>query len=89
MFSDLANETEGRNRGKKRKQSEPGSGAWINSFWLDTYGQGMMGLDVINFEWAAYLQSYSTGIIGVPNSSQHFPVFNKLIIAGYKYNSTM
>lgn len=49
----------------------------------------MMGFGVINFEWAAYLQSYGAGIIGGSNSSQHFLVFNKLIIAGYKYNSSM
>ena len=51
--------------------------------------EGMMGPDVINFEWAAYLQSYGAGIIGGSNSSQHFLVFNKLIIVGYKYNASM
>lgn len=43
----------------------------------------------LNEQRAAYLQSYGTGIIGGSNSSQHFLVFNKLIIMGYKYNSSM
>lgn len=47
--------------------------------------EGLMGLSV---QWAAYLQSYGAGIIEGSNSSQHFLVFNKLIIAGYKYNSS-
>lgn len=42
-----------------------------------------------NEQRAAYLQSYGVGIIAGSNSSQHFLVFHKLIIAGYKYYSSM
>lgn len=50
---------------------------------------GMMGPGVINLneQWAAYLQTYGARIIWGSNSSQHFLVLNKLIIAGYKYSS--